>query len=232
MARRGLSLGPPAGDDRAGGVPDGPAFAGIADAPTPWWRWIMSAQPGEVASQNEPSPIAVLAEEHALILRGLDVLEAGLARVESGVSVDSAFFGQLVEFFRAFADRYHHGKEEEILFQYMVKEMDYSRRSGPVGVLSLEHEIGRSHVRAITDAACRLETDPEAARQLLGEGRAYVALLRAHIEREDQKVFPVVEDFLGPEEQADLMAAFSRFEAAEGGKSVPEKYAALIDRLA
>jgi hypothetical protein len=66
-ARRGASLGPPAGDDRAGGVPDGPAFAGVADAPIPRWRWIMSAQPGEVASQNERSLMAVLAEEHACL---------------------------------------------------------------------------------------------------------------------------------------------------------------------
>ncbi len=192
----------------------------------------MSTHTGERAPGSEQSPIAVLEEEHVLILRALDVLEAGLARVESGASVGGTFFGELMEFFRIFADRHHHGKEEEILFRYMVEEMDYARRSGPVGVLSSEHEAGRGHVRAISDAACRLETDSDAARQLVDEGRAYLALLRAHIEREDHKVFPVVEDFLGPEERATLMAAFSQFESAEGGKEFPEKYAALIDRLA
>lgn len=188
----------------------------------------MSAQSDEKASYSEQSPIAVLEEEHALILRALDVLEEGLARVEAGVSVSGAFFGDLAEFFRTFADRYHHGKEEEILFRYMVEEMDYSRRSGPVGVLSSEHEVGRAHVRAMADAACRLEAEPDAARRLVDEGRAYLALLRAHIEREDHKVFPVVEDFLGPEERAALMAAFSRFESAEGGTDLSAKYAALI----
>jgi hemerythrin-like domain-containing protein len=84
----------------------------------------------------------------------------------------------------------------------------------------------------MSEAASRLETAPDAARLLVDEGRAYLALLRAHIEREDHKVFPVVEDFLGQEERAVLMAAFSRFEAAEGGTDVAAKYAALIDRLA
>jgi len=191
----------------------------------------MIAQSGEVSSQDEQSPIAVLAAEHALILRALDILERGLVQVESGVSVAGSFFGDLVDFFQTFADRYHHGKEEDILFQCMVKEMDYSSRSGPVGVLSSEHEIGRTHVRAMAEVAGRMETDPEAARKLVDEGRAYLALLRAHIEREDDKVFPVVEDFLGPEERAELMAACSQFEAGEGGKDVPERYAALIDRL-
>ena len=192
----------------------------------------MSAQFDETVSRGDQSPIAVLEEEHVLILRALDVLEAGLAQVESGASVGGAFFGELAEFFRNFADRHHHGKEEEILFRYMVEEMDYARRSGPVGVLSSEHEVGRAHVRAMSEAASRLETASEAARRLVDEGRAYVALLRAHIEREDHKVFPLVEDLLGPEERTALMAAFSRFEAAEGGKESPEKYAALIDRLA
>lgn len=191
----------------------------------------MSAQPGEVAPQDERAPVAVLTEEHALIRRALDILEHGLAQVESGIAVAGSVFGELVDFFRTFADRYHQGKEEEILFKCMVEEMGYARRSGPVGVLSSEHEIGRAHVRAMADAADRLGTDPEAARRLAGAGRAYLALLRAHIEREDHKVFAVVEDLLGPGEQADLMAAFARFEAAEGGRSVPGKYAALLDRL-
>lgn len=192
----------------------------------------MSAQFDETASCGDQSPIAVLEEEHALILRALDVLEAGLARVESGASVGGAFFVELAEFFRNFADRHHHGKEEEILFRYMVEEMGYSRQGGPVGVLSSEHEVGRAHVRAMSAAASRLKTDPNTARQLVDEGRAYLALLRAHVEREDRKVFPLVEDLLGPEERAALMAAFSRFDAAEGGKEFPAKYAALIDRLA
>ena len=192
----------------------------------------MSARRGAVAPQGEESPIAVLAEEHALILRALDVLEQGLTRIESGVPVGGAFFGQLVEFFQAFADRYHHGKEEEILFRHMVEEMDYPRRSGPIAVLSSEHEIGRARVRALAAAAGRLETDPAAVRQLVEEGRAYRALLRAHIEREDHKVFPMVEDFLGPDERADLLPAFSRFEAVEGGASISAKYTALIEGLA
>lgn len=192
----------------------------------------MSTHTGEPTPSSKQSPIAVLEEEHVLILRGLDVLEAGVARIESGASVGGAFFGELMEFFRTFADRHHHGKEEEILFRHMVEEMDYSPRSGPVGVLSSEHEIGRAHVRAMADAACRLEADSDAPRRLVDEGRAYLSLLRAHIEREDHKVFPVVEDFLGPEERAALMAAFSRFEAAEGGRDVSAKCAALINRLA
>jgi hypothetical protein len=41
--------------------------------------------PGPVpTSQGDDSPIAVLAEEHALILRAVELLERGLARLEEG----------------------------------------------------------------------------------------------------------------------------------------------------
>ena len=188
--------------------------------------------PGPVpTSSSDDSPIAVLAEEHALILRAVEVLERGLARLEAGTSMGGPFFAALVEFFQVFADRYHHGKEEGILFPFMVAEMDYPQKSGPVAVLSSDHTAGRAHVRAMADAAARLEAEPAVASELLEHGQAYAVLLRAHVDREDHKVFPTVEDFLGSEERAGLGAAFARFESAEGGPRTVAHYAALIVAL-
>jgi hemerythrin-like domain-containing protein len=188
--------------------------------------------PGPVpTSQGDDSPIAVLAEEHALILRAVELLERGLARLEAGTSVGGPFFAALVEFFQGFADRYHHGKEEGILFPFMVAEMEYPQKSGPIAVLSADHAAGRALVRAMADVAARLDAEPAAASELLEHGLAYAALLRAHIDREDYKVFPTVEDFLGPEERAGLGAAFARFESAEGGQRTAAHYAELIGVL-
>ena len=188
--------------------------------------------PGPVpTSQGDDSPIAILAEEHALILRAVELLERGLARLEAGTSMGGPFFAALVEFFQVFADRYHHGKEEGILFPFMVAEMDYPQKSGPVAVLSSDHTAGRAHVRAMADAAARLQAEPAVASELLEHGQAYAVLLRAHIDREDHKVFPTVEDFLGSDERAGLCAAFARFESAEGGQRTAAHYAELIGAL-
>jgi hemerythrin-like domain-containing protein len=175
--------------------------------------------------------VAILAEEHALILRAVELLERSLVRLEAGNSMGSPFFAALVEFFHVFADRYHHGKEEGILFPFMVAEMDYPQKSGPVAVLSSDHTAGRAHVRAMADAAARLEAEPAAASEFLEHGQAYAALLRAHIDREDHKVFPTVEDFLGSDERAGLCTAFARFESAEGGPRTAAHYADLVGAL-
>jgi hemerythrin-like domain-containing protein len=182
-------------------------------------------------SQGDDSPVAILAEEHALILRAVELLERGLARLEAGTSMGGPFFVALAEFFRVFADRYHHGKEEGILFPFMVAEMDYPQKSGPIAVLSSDHAAGRAHVRAMADAAARLAAEPAATAELLEHGLAYAVLLRAHIDREDHKVFPTVEDFLGADERSGLSAAFARFESAEGGHRTAVHHAEVIEAL-
>jgi hemerythrin-like domain-containing protein len=201
--------------------------------PICWRVYIMDAHaPGPLpTSPSDDSPIAVLAEEHALILRAVDLLEYGLARLEAGTSMGGPFFATLAEFFRAFADRYHHGKEEGILFPFMAEEMDYPQQSGPIAVLSSDHTAGRACVRAMAAAAARFEAEPAARSELLEHGRAYVALLRAHIDREDHKVFPTVDDFLGADERTSLAAAFSRFEMAEGGTRTAAHYADVVAAL-
>jgi len=109
--------------------------------------------------------------------------------------------------------------------------MDYPQKSGPIAVLSSDHTMGRTHVRAMADAAARLEVEPAAIQELTSQGRAYAALLRAHIDREDHKVFPTVEDFLGADEQAHLARAFAEFEAKEGGARTTARYTEMVAAL-
>ena len=182
-------------------------------------------------SQGDDSPIVLLAEEHALILRAVELLERGLARLEAGTSRGGPFFAALVGFFQAFADRYHHGKEEDILFPFMVAELNYPQKSGPVAVLSSDHTAGRAASAPWPTRSLGWRWSLRQRLELLEDGLVYAALLRAHIDREDHKVFPTVEDFLGPDERAGLGAAFARFESAEGGQRTAAHYADVVGGL-
>ena len=85
-----------------------------------------------------------LMDEHRQIEQVLGSLETFASRLEQGA--DPAPLSDFVDFFRSFADRAHHGKEEEILFALMVAR-GYSREAGPVAVMLHDHEQGRSLVR-------------------------------------------------------------------------------------
>ena len=103
-----------------------------------------------VISQEEAT--ALLKEEHDLILRGLTVLEKAAARLAAGQAVPVGVLQALVAFFRDFADRCHHGKEEAMLFP-ALESAGLPREGGPTGVMCFEHEQGRACVRAMAGAA-------------------------------------------------------------------------------
>ncbi len=175
------------------------------------------------------TPTAVLVHDHELILQALDALEQRLIRLEAGGD-DGAYFEKAVQFLRTFADKCHHGKEEDLLFKAMVNK-GFPLQGGPIAVMLSEHEAGRGFIRGMAAGAARLGTDPSGARQLIDNGRAYIQLLRGHIAKENQILFPMAERVLSPEDQAQLLVAFDRFEAEETGAGVHEASVALLKEL-
>lgn len=167
------------------------------------------------------SPMAMLRHEHEVILRALALLEHVGGRLESGQPVNRQALGWLIEFFRTFADRCHHGKEEQHLFPALERH-GLPKDSGPLGVMLHEHTEGRAFVRAIAEG-----DDATAAWAI----RHYAALLRAHIDKENNVLFPLAEQVLPEEEQHALLSAFEEVEQAVAGPVVHERLLAELARL-
>jgi len=64
----------------------------------------------------------LLKEEHRAIEKVLNALEAFALKLEKGEKVNAEILEKSVDFIRTFADRCHHGKEEDRLFQFMVRQ--------------------------------------------------------------------------------------------------------------
>ncbi|MGQ9493468.1 MAG: hemerythrin domain-containing protein [Anaerolineae bacterium] len=89
-----------------------------------------------------------LMEEHRAIETVLNILENVCQRLETGKAVDAEHLEHILEFIRIFADRCHHGKEEDLLFPAMEKA-GIPREGGPIGVMLIEHVQGRNYVRGM-----------------------------------------------------------------------------------
>jgi hemerythrin-like domain-containing protein len=175
-------------------------------------------------------PTQVLRDEHALILEALDAIERKVTALEAGAAPDRAYFEKAVRFLRTFADQCHHGKEENLLFKTMV-DRGFPRQGGPIAVMLHEHEIGRSFIRGLAEGAAAVGTDPGAAKKIVENGRGYISLLRAHIDKENNVLFPMADNTLSPEDQQHLGHEFERFEAEETGAGVHEAMLKLLDEL-
>ncbi|MDP3026300.1 MAG: hypothetical protein Q8N63_01225, partial [Nanoarchaeota archaeon] len=61
-------------------------------------------------------PIQILIDEHKNILKVIQALENECDSLESGKKIDKIFFEKSINFIRTYADKFHHAKEEDILF--------------------------------------------------------------------------------------------------------------------
>src|SRR4030042_209742 len=176
-------------------------------------------------------PTEELKQEHQGILLMLRVLDRVAAKIESGAKTEVDHLERMVEFLRVFADRCHHGKEEDLLFPAMEKA-GIPRERGPIGVMLLEHEGGRGYIRVMVDALARNKKGESAALQDFAKGaRNYINLLTQHIQKEDQVLFPMGERVLPKEIQAKLAEGFEKIEMERIGAGTHEKFHKLLEEL-
>jgi len=173
-------------------------------------------------------PTEVLSDEHRVIERVLAVLEELTKRPVAG-SLDN--WQKALDFFRHFADECHHHKEEKVLFPAM-EEHGVPREGGPIGMMLLEHEEGRGYVRAMRAAVESFERSEAGATDLLfSNARAYLRLLKEHIQKEDEILFRIADDVIPASEQKELLRSFKEHEAKEMGEGVHEKYLRVVEEL-
>ncbi|MBJ6724209.1 hemerythrin domain-containing protein [Geomesophilobacter sediminis] len=165
-----------------------------------------------------------LVHEHRLILRMLTLLERNANLLAQGEFGDYRFFIDGVDFIRNYADRFHHAKEEDVLFVALVAN-GMPREHSPVAAMLMEHDQGRAYVKAMCEAAARAldgEAGQEAA--ITENALGYVALLRDHIAKEDDILYPLAERVLPEEVRPAMVEAYHK---ADG--SIEEHYRKVVE---
>jgi hemerythrin-like domain-containing protein len=148
--------------------------------------------------------------------RVVEQVAALLAEVAAHASAGRAFaFGEwALDFVRRFADACHHAKEELALFP-LLEARGIPRRGGPIGMLLLEHQEGRGLVADMERAL--------AARDLPGfvaSASAWAGLLRAHVAKERNVLFPLGARRLDSADDRALVERFAAIEREAGGDGI------------
>lgn len=176
------------------------------------------------------SPTEVLKDEHTVVLLVVGAMEREAQRIRGGEPVHADAVTKMVEFTREFSDGCHHAKEEKVLFPTLRERSPMA--GGPVSVMLREHDEGRRHMRAVTEALPRAATgDADAAATVADNLAGYAVLLRMHIEKENQVLFPLAERTLSTDDKTLLVREFARIEEEESGAGVHQKYHALAHEI-
>ena len=178
------------------------------------------------------NPTEILKSEHRVIEQVLNCLETIADECNEQGRLDADSAREALDFFRTFADRCHHGKEEAHLFPAMEAK-GFPRDGGPTGVMLHEHETGRQHVRAMAAAVdAAASGEPAALEQFSRHAQGYIGLLREHISKEDHCLFGMASQVLNAADQEALMAKFHHVESEEMGDGTHRRYLDIANRLA
>ncbi len=172
-----------------------------------------------------------LRKEHEGIKVALAVLERLADDADENKPLDIDDIEQTVDFLRTFADKCHHGKEEDLLFP-ALEAVGIPRQGGPIGVMLDDHVQGRKHIATMAESLPGLRAnDPAARSQFAAGARGYAGLLTAHIFKENNVLFPMAEQYLPADQHEALAKGFDEIEEQRIGPGVHEAYHALLDRL-
>jgi hemerythrin-like domain-containing protein len=176
--------------------------------------------------------IETLMNEHRTIERVLDALVAFVDNVQRTATVDKEELSRFVTFMREFADIGHHAKEEGFLFKEMA-DGGFPAEDGPIGVMLRDHDEGRGLVGILNERAQQSAAWSDSERQQICEaGRGFADLMRSHIQKEDDFLYPMARHHLTPEAFERVGEACARFGASRAESGDAHRLQALGEELA
>ncbi len=167
----------------------------------------------------------ILTKEHQTIREMLAVLNTLCDYLAEEKPVATDDLKEAVAFIREFADRFHHGKEEDLLFPAMERA-GIPRDGGPIGVMLMEHVRGREYVAAMATAVAK-----EDFTNFITHARNYTRLLDQHIYKEDNILYPMADRMLSSEQQQELEQAYAKVDETLDGPERWREARELIQRL-
>jgi hemerythrin-like domain-containing protein len=166
--------------------------------------------------------------EHRLIERMISIIKDVLVQIESAQKVDPVFVDTAVDFIRTYADRTHHGKEEDILFRDLSKRALSAEDQQVMKELLEEHVFGRQTTKALVEANTRYRNGDESAlADIADKLRTISEFYPKHIEKEDKVFFPASMGYFTAEEDQAMLAEFWEFDR----KMIHEKYRLVVEGL-
>ncbi len=164
----------------------------------------------------------MLNEEHKNILRFVAMIR------EEAVSknFDPKFWDKTVFFIQNYADKFHHAKEEEILFPEINRQEEEGKmHCNPVAQMLYEHELGRGFVKEMKEGLA--EGDKS---KIISKAMNYSQLLEEHIFKEDQILYPMAEEAIGESDWKKIIERFGEVNAKL--KSTEQKCLMILKEMA
>lgn len=172
--------------------------------------------------------IEILVDEHDYILKMIEISEK-ILQTNDYETVDLNHVESIVDFIKNFADKYHHLKEEDILFIEMEKH-GMPRNGGPIAVMLHDHNEGRDYIKQV-ELGIELfkQGDIGAFIQIQENLLNYCQLLTQHIAKENNVLYPMAERMLAHNVGQNMTEQFENINQSTPQNEYYDKYIRMVE---
>ncbi len=179
----------------------------------------------KLMTENDMKLIGPLMWEHRIIERMVKLLEKELIQIKKTEKIDTTLLLAGVDFFKTYADRTHHGKEEDILFRDLATKELSPVHKKIMDNLVEDHVFARKTVRTLLDASNSFaQGNKQSLKDVISALETLVALYPRHIYTEDKEFFYPCMEYFNTQEQECMLQEFYEFDK----KMIHEKYTKMI----
>ena len=171
----------------------------------------------------------VLLYEHKIIYLLLDKLKSKIEEIKKTRDVQGNFIDLFTDFFITYIDVYHHGKEENLMFERLKIKPLTVHHTNSMNLLVEQHELGRKLIEKIITTSANYfkvknSQDIDSLIELLAQ---FHKLYVDHAIFEDNSFFNEVIEYFSESEKEKLTQDFFKFNI----QMINEKYKTLIEML-
>lgn len=172
------------------------------------------------------APTGPLVWEHRLIERMIALMREQLTVIDDTGTVDPHFIDATTDFIRTYADRCHHGKEEDILFRELAKkDLDPALKADMEGLIA-DHVFGRQTTGQLVAANEAYRAGDESALPAIRSAiQTLVDFYPGHIAKEDKHFFRPCLAYFTEDEKRAMLEESAEFDA----QLIHEKYRSIVE---
>ncbi len=155
----------------------------------------------------------ILFREHENILKVIGALSYEMREFDQK-EIDFDFFNSVLGFIKGYADKFHHAKEEDILFKEFNRRAEEGTvHCNPVGQMLFEHNLGREGVGKMESGLKEKDKN-----KLKAGAREYIDLIKEHIFKEDNILYPMADEAFSDQVKEEMLQKFLKIEKTEQKK--------------
>ena len=164
--------------------------------------------------------------EHRLIEKMISIIKQKIQQIKTTGKADLIFIDAAVDFIRIYADKTHHGKEEDILFRDCDKKNMSKADKKIMNELIEEHLYGRKIVAELVEAKEKYMKGIDTLNTIVEKLTDLTEFYPGHIVKEDKIFFPNSEKYFSETELNKMLREFREFDKT----MIHKKYKLVVEQ--